>query len=85
MTLTPTPDGWTLTVGCWPQSAGMDVATVADLRALIAGDEGWPEARGEEVARRRPLLAAVADLCDAHAAAHPAVIAKLAERWKAGQ
>ena len=71
--LAPTPDGWSLRVGCW-------VGTVEALRTLIAGTD-WPEAEGEEQDRRRPGLAAVADLCDAHAAANPDLIADLAKRW----
>jgi hypothetical protein len=71
--LIPTLDGWSLRVGCW-------VGTVEALRTLIAGTD-WPEAEGEEQDRRRPGLAAVADLCDAHAAANPDLIADLAKRW----
>ena len=71
--LTPTPDGWSLRVGCW-------VGTPATLRTLIAGTD-WPEAQGAEQARRRPGLAALADLCDAHAAAHPDLVPALAEKW----
>ena len=76
--LTPTPGGWALRVGCW----GDGTATYgpAALRDLIAGTD-WPEAEGEEQDRRRPGLAAVADLCDAHAAANPDLIADLAKRW----
>ena len=76
VTLTPTPAGWRLQVGCWS-------GTIAGLRALIASDDGWPEARGAEIARRRPILTALADLCDAHAEAHPGVIDKLAAAWPA--
>ena len=71
--LTPTPDGWSLRVGCW-------VGTPATLRTLIAGTD-WPESRGAEQDRRRPGLAALADLCDAHAAAHPDLVPMLAEKW----
>ncbi len=71
--LAPTPDGWSLRVGCW-------VGTTASLRALIAGTD-WPEAQGAEQDRRRPGLAALADLCDAHAAAHPDLVPALAEKW----
>jgi len=76
--LTPTPGGWALRVGCW----GDGTATYgpAALRDLIAGTD-WPEAKGDEQDRRRPGLAAVADLCDAHAAANPDLIANLAKRW----
>ena len=59
--LIPTPDGWELRVGCW-------IGTIDDLRTLVAQDEGWPEAEGEEVALRRPGLQAVLALIDAHVA-----------------
>jgi uncharacterized protein YjbI with pentapeptide repeats len=76
--LIPTLDGWSLRIGCW----GDGTATYgpAALRDLIAGTD-WPEAEGDEQDRRRPGLAAVADLCDAHAAANPDLIANLAKRW----
>ncbi len=51
---------WELRVGCW-------TGTPDTLRTLIAGDD-WPEAKGSERDRRRPILAALADLCDAHVA-----------------
>ena len=78
MRLAPTPDGWALRVGCWGD--GTATYNPAALRDLIAGTD-WPEARGEEQDRLRPGLAAVADLCDAHAAANPDLIADLAKRW----
>lgn len=71
--LIPQPVGWLTGVGCWS-------GTVPGLRELIAGDK-WPEARGGEIVHRRPMLAAWADLCDAHIAARPHVIEALAERW----
>ena len=74
VTLVPTPNGWDLTVGCWR-------GTPDDLRALIASDEDWSEARGEEVTRRRPLLAAALALIDAHTADQAQVITDLAKRW----
>ena len=74
--LVPTPDGWTVTIGCWS-------GTVAELRALISHDDGWPEAIGDQIAQRRPPLAAFCDLCDAHIAAHSGVIDDLAARWSA--
>lgn len=76
--LAPTPDGWALRVGCWGD--GTATYSPAALRDLIAGTD-WPEAKGDEQDRRRPGLAAVADLCDAHAAANPDLIADLAKRW----
>ena len=75
VTLAPTPVGWSLTVGCWKGN------TVAGLRDIIDGKANPPEARGDEITRRRPGWIAVADLCDAHIAAHPGVIEALAEKW----
>ena len=74
--LVPTPDGWTVTIGCWS-------GTVTQLRCLIASDDGWPEATGDQISERRPLLSAFCDLCDVHMAAHPGVIDDLAARWSA--
>ena len=77
VTFKPTPTGWHLRVG-------REGGSVESLRALVAGED-WPEAdTPEERARRRPGLLALADLCDAHAAAHADVIADLAERWGTG-
>lgn len=72
--LTPTCDGWKLRVGCWR-------GTPDQLRTLIAQDEGWPEAKGEEVTRRRPYLQAALALCEAHMKDHADVIDNLKERW----
>ena len=72
--LIPTPDGWGLRVGCW-------AGTIDDLRNLIAQDEGWPEARGDEITRRRPGLQAALALIDAHIALHPNVINALKTKW----
>ena len=74
VTLMPTPSGWRLSVGCWQDN------TVQDLRELIAGNV-WPGAEGDEQERRRPALAAVADLCDAYIAANPGIVPELAEKW----
>lgn len=74
--LVPSPDGWEVTVGCWS-------GTVTQLRCLIASDDGWPEATGDQISERRPLLSAFCDLCDVHMAAHPGVIDDLAARWSA--
>ena len=52
------PDAHELWIGCW-------AGTTTELRAMVASDEGWPEARGDECARRRPSLLGVADLVDA--------------------
>ena len=76
VTLTPTPTGWSLTIGCWKGN------TVAGLRDIIDGKATPPEARGDdEITRRRPGWIAVADLCDAHIAAHPEAISALADKW----
>lgn len=72
--LTPTCDGWKLRVGCWK-------GTPDQLRALIAQDEGWPEAKGEEIARRRPYLQAALALCEVHMQDHADVIDDLKGRW----
>lgn len=62
LTLVPLHDHWHLRIGCW-------TGTTDDLRTLIAGDD-WPEAEGTEQDKRRPVLAAIADLVDAHIAYH---------------
>jgi len=72
--LFPRPDGWWLYVGCWD-------GTPDDLRELVAADGGWPEARGAEIARRRPYLEAALALVDLHVAEHPGVIEDLSQRW----
>ena len=72
--LTSTPDGWELRVGCW-------TGAIDGLRTIIAQDEGWPEAEGEEIALRRPGLQAVLVLIDAHIAMHPNVINALKTKW----
>ena len=74
--LFPAPDGWWLYVGCW-------AGTPDELRVLVAQDDGWPEARGDEIAKRRPYLEAALTLCDLHIAANPDVIADLAAKWGA--
>ena len=71
----PTPTGWYLTVGCWE-------GELEAFKTLIASDEGWPEARGAEVTRRRPSLQAVAALCEAHVGLHPTAIDELAIYWR---
>lgn len=72
-TLTPTTGGWVLTVGCWR-------GTVNGLRELIAGDI-WPEAEGEEQARRRPSLELLIDMCEVHISYWPDLIDELKEKW----
>jgi len=70
----PCPDGWWIRVGCWE-------GTPDDLRELVAADDGWPEAEGAEIARRRPYLEAALSLIDLHVAAHPGVVESLAQKW----
>lgn len=70
----PTAHGWRLRVGCWQ-------GTTQDLRNLIAKDHGWPDARGSQVTARRPLLNALADMCDAHAANHQDALNAVIARW----
>ena len=70
----PTPVGWEVHVGCW-------TGTVDDLEQMIAGDDGWPEAEGDECARRRPSLTAWIALCRDHIARHPDTVPALAEKW----
>lgn len=75
MAFIPTPDGWHLTIGCWEGDTD-------SLRVVLDGpDEDWPEARGEERARRETILRPVLDMCEAYAAAHPDIVPGLAERW----
>ena len=74
VTLIPTPHGWALSYGCW-------LGAVAGLRDIIDGEVPPPEARGDEIDRRRPGWIAVTALCDAHIAAHPGVIEALAAKW----
>lgn len=74
--LRPLTTGWHLDVGCW-------YGTTAGLRDLIARDTGWPDAKGEEVTARRPMLTALADMCDAWAAAHHHYLTAVQDRWGA--
>lgn len=74
----PTSEGWNLTIGCW-------TGTTAELREMIAKDDGWPEAEGEEIIVRRPMLEAAANMCEAYAASNPHALMDVkyaAERWK---
>ena len=72
--LTPTSDGWELRVGCW-------TGAIDRLRTIIAQDDGWPEACGDEITRRRPGLQSALALIDAHIAMHPNVINELEAKW----
>ena len=67
VSLAPWADGWELRVGCW-------TGTPDSLAELIATDEGWPEAEGDECARRRPGLEALIGQCRAWMAAHPQAV-----------
>ncbi|MCT2056933.1 pentapeptide repeat-containing protein [Dermabacter hominis] len=69
----PTPHGWRITIGCW------DHKTLSDLRALINDEAEWPEAEGRERERRRPILAGLLAMCEAHEAAHPGIVYELAK------
>ena len=71
-TLIPEPDGWALQIGCWR-------GTITELREMIACDDGWPEAVGAQITERRPMLAALADMCDAWAEAHSHLLAAVQE------
>ena len=66
----PTERGWLTTVGCYRDKP------LADLKALVAQDEGWPEARGEEVARRRPGLLLWIAMCEEWERHHPTAVAE---------
>lgn len=72
VTMVPTPDGWHLRVGCW-------TGTVEALRTLAHSDNGWPQAVGDEITRRRPGLLALCDLLDAHQVLH--ADAAVREKW----
>ena len=72
--MVPTMQGWWLRIGCWQ-------GTTQGLRDLIAKDDGWPEAHGEQITARRPLLNALADMCDLHAASHKDALDTVMERW----
>ena len=73
--LIPTPDGWHITIGCWRNH------TLDDLRALIEDRAEWPEATGTLRERRRPILAAVLTIAEAHAEYHADLIPALAKKW----
>lgn len=72
--LIPTHQGWHIQLGCW-------YGTPEQLRELIAQDQGWPEAEGDEITRRRPYIEAALALCDIHMQDHEDIIPTLAEKW----
>ncbi|VEW13532.1 Uncharacterized protein conserved in bacteria [Brevibacterium casei] len=74
VTMVPTPNGWVLSVGCWS-------GTVDELEALASGDEGWPEAVGEERERRRPGLLALVPVLRAHQEYHHDKLVVVQEKW----
>jgi Pentapeptide repeats (8 copies) len=74
--LTPTPDGWHLRVGCW-------TGTTTELRTLIAANAGWPEAEGDQIVERRPMLAALADMADAWTTTRQADLDAIVAKWHA--
>ena len=73
--LIPTPDGWHITIGCWRNH------TLDDLRALIEDRAEWPEATGTLRELRRPILAAVLTLAQAHTEYHADIVQTLAKKW----
>ena len=73
--LIPTPDGWHITIGCWRNH------TLDDLRALIEDRAEWPEATGTLRERRRPILAAVLTIAEAHTEYHADIVQTLAKKW----
>ena len=72
--LAPLPEGWRLAIGCWS-------GTVTELRELIGRDDDWPEATGEQIVVRRPILTALADMCDAWTAAKHDVLKEIQTKW----
>ena len=72
--LTPQPTGWHLRIGCWE-------GTTTTLRELIAQDDGWPDAQDDQITERRPMLAALADMCDSWAATRTEVLQRIQEKW----
>ena len=73
--LVATLDGWTMRVGCW-------TGTPDDLRTLIAQDDGWPEARGDQIEERRPFLENVLALAEWHMEQHADYIEQLVAKWR---
>ena len=72
--LVPTAEGWRIAIGCWRNK------TLDDLRTLVANDD-WPEATGAERERRRPVMAGLLALCEAHVVYHAALVPALAAKW----
>jgi hypothetical protein len=68
------PAGWMMRVGCWR-------GTPDDLRALIAKDDGWPEAKGDEIAERRPFLLHALELADWHIARSGEALTQIQAVW----
>ncbi|QPK81146.1 pentapeptide repeat-containing protein [Schaalia sp. ZJ405] len=66
----PTRGGWRLKFGCW-------LGTLENLKKIISSDEDWPEALGEEVERRRPVLKAFIELARAHENYHSGAVDRL--------
>ena len=80
LTLTPTPTGWHLDVGCWAGTAdGLETLALSD------DERDWPDAVGKQITHRRPLLLAAVALCRAHIDANPDTIDDLAKRWATGK
>lgn len=56
---------------------------VADISAaqITTRDEGWPEAEGDQIIARRPMLAALADMCDAWVVDNTDILGRVQETW----
>jgi len=72
--LIPTPAGWKITIGCWANK------TFEDLRAIVEGDD-WPESKGVKRERRRPIMAGLLAMCEAHAEYYSKIVPGLAKIW----
>ena len=67
-----TPKGWRITIGHWKHK------TLDDLRALLAGEDNWLVAKGEERGVRYPIFAGLLAMCEAYAAKNPSFVRELA-------
>lgn len=77
--LYPTHEGWRVSIGCWRHK------TLDEWDALLADKVGWPESKGREHDRHRPLLVAYRALADEFIAAMPADLIELhKDAWKVG-
>lgn len=67
-----TPKGWRITIGHWKHK------TLDDLRALLAGEDNWLVAKGEERGVRYPIFAGLLAMCEAYVAKNPSFVRELA-------